>query len=320
MMQALKVKGAVFLTGLLAATTAFSCGGGGGGTPEVAAEVFGKKISGEDTEELFAAFLASPKGKEFAEDPEFDKDDLQQTVLTFQIKNLIIDHVAEEQGISVAENDQDKVVKELVSDVNDEEFKNSGFRDVDFIRAQRSARLSKEIAAKRFADAPVSDQAVQDEYELRKSKKLFDSSWKMAVITAIMKTEDLARQVRNRTEQGEPFSDVATELGGVVGPVEVTPLSPFSPKVIEALGALQQGQMTDVIKIALDGFFVGFVEERQDTPELSFEDVKDTLRSILEDAKRQELFEDWFFQRIQKAKVKVDGHYGKWDPKTGNVV
>lgn len=318
MNQGWKARGAAAV--LLGLVVAGAACGGGGGVPDVAADVFGQKIPGAETEELLEVFLNTENGKKVAADPEFDKEDLTQTVLTFQIKNAIIDHIAEQEGIPTEDQEADKNVENVVSGVSEEALQNEGLRGIDVVRAHKSARLAKAIALKRFKDAPVSDEAVVAEYELRKSKKLFDTSWKMAVNTAIMRSQEHGEQLRSRVQAGEKFNDVATELGGVVGPDEVTPLSPYDKKVIDALAPLQVGQMTEVIKIALDGFYVGQVEERQDTPALSFDDVKDTLRAILEDAKRQELFEDWLFTRIQKAQVKVDGHYGKWDPKTGNVV
>jgi predicted aminopeptidase len=63
-----------------------------------------------------------------------------------------------------------------------------------------------------------------------------------------------------------------------------------------------------------------FVEQRQDLPALSFDEVRADLARSLEDQKRQELFNTWFAKKLASARVRVAGAYGDWDPALPGVV
>jgi parvulin-like peptidyl-prolyl isomerase len=308
----------VTILGVAVFIAAGACGGGG--TPKVAAVVQGAEIPSADIQALLATYLKTQEGRNAQEDPEYNKDEVTRAILSFRIKTTYLEQLAKQMGVANSATDEQRVNSLLAGQVKEGEFKASGFPSrEEFLRAERAALLSKVIAEKVFSDAPVSDTALQQLYDQR--KKAFQGSWRMTVETAVFRTQEAATEAGNRIRGGEAVDAVAKSLNAYTsGKVDATPLSPFPPAVIDAFGKLKAGEVSEPIQVAADGWDIARVESRQDLPDLTFEDVKKDLIEDLKDQKRQELFSDWLFRKLTGARVKVSGHYGHWDAKTGTVV
>ena len=98
----------------------------------------------------------------------------------------------------------------------------------------------------------------------------------------------------------------------------MTPLSPVPRSITDAVSGLRPGQISEPIQSG--GQWACFkVDRRQDTPLVTYEQVKDDLTRFLGDQKRQQLFSDWFDKKLKAAQVRVDRHFGRWNPNTGSV-
>jgi hypothetical protein len=147
----------------------------------------------------------------------------------------------------------------------------------------------------------------------------FGPSWKLGGEMAILPSADAARALRTRVQSGEAFDAVATALHAAEATrVEMTPLSPVPKTIIDAVSGLQPGQISDPIQSG-DQWACFKVDHRQDTPQVTYEQVKDDLIRFLGDQKRQQLFSDWFDKKLKTAQVRVDRHFGRWHPTTGSV-
>lgn len=304
---------------LLASGLACSGGGGAGKAPEISARVEGAEIPGEDTEALILAYLESPNGRTAQESEEFDKGDVAQTILSFQIKNEYLEQLARQKGVELDERQATDALA-LAQAAGNEDLKASGVRSKDLEKAFRNARLSQLIAEKQFPDAPVSETQLKNAYEDRKDA--YEATWKIKGGMAVFASKDIAAKAREEVLAGRPFGEVAKELNATASADgEFSPQIPgAAPELLDALGTLQQGQLIEPYQFALDAWAIVQAQTREELPALSFEEAKASILDILEDRERSNRFNDWFFQKLKRAKVEVDGHYGEWDPSTGNVV
>lgn len=294
-----------------------ACSGGGDSVPEIAAFVEAEEIPSSETEDLLLQYLESPNGKALQQTQEFDKKDVAQTILSFQIKNEYLRHVAKKEGVKLTEA-QARDALDLSQAAPEKDLAESGVRDEELKQAFSNGRLSQAIAQKQFPDAVVSETQLKNAYEEKKSQ--FDQSWKIKMGLGVFRTIDIAAKAREELAGDKAFDEILTQLNGKGGVTDFTPLSPGPPEFIEAIGQLQKGETTEPFQLALDAWAIGYAVEREDLPALTFEQVKESLRDILADRDRKDRFDEWFFKKLKNAKVKVDGHYGKWDPSTGNVV
>ena len=91
-----------------------------------------------------------------------------------------------------------------------------------------------------------------------------------------------------------------------------------SVELRNVIGTLHKGELSPPAQAA-DGYLVFLCEDRRDTAEQSFAQVRPQLLAAVQDQKRQRLFADWLDQREKKAAVKVASFYGKWNKERGSV-
>jgi len=126
-----------------------------------------------------------------------------------------------------------------------------------------------------------------------------------------------AKQVRDKVAQGTPFADAAKGLGADdVATTDINPVvAPLPAAVLDAVGQVAPGAVSDPIPSG-PAWLVVRVERRQDVPRLTLDELRPELTDFLAERERHEKFQEWFQQKFTAAKVKVDSHYGKWDPES----
>lgn len=296
---------------LLVAMGGVACAGGG--SPTDAATVEGKPIPAAEIRRLTDSYLQSQAGKDLANDS--GRHGVEQLVLGFRIKQLYLEHLAASMGVE-AESDPRAQAMTVLAD--EDAYKQAGFRAEDFTSSQRAGQLSHAIAERVFPEVSITEGDLRQAFEER--SLTLGPSWKLGGELAILPSADAARALRTRVLQGgEPFDAAATALHAAASTqVEITPLSPLPKTIIDAVSGLQQGQISDPIQSG-DQWACLKVDHRLDTPQVSFEQVKDDLTRFLGDQKRQQLFSDWFDKKLKTAQVRIDREFGRWDPTTATV-
>lgn len=295
---------------LLATTVDGACSGGE--APKIAATVEGKPIAASEIRRLTDRYLQSQPGKELAKDS--GRRGVEQLLLGFQIKRAYLEHVAASMGV---EAEPDPGAEALTVLADDDAYRQAGYHAEDFTSAQRAGQLSHAIAERVFPEVSLTEGDVRKAFDER--APTFGPSWKLGGEMAILPSADAARALRTRVKAGEAFDAVATALHAAAATqVEMTPLSPVPKTIIDAISGLQPGQISDPIQSG-DQWACFKVDHRQDTPQMTYQQVKDDLIRFLGDQKRQQLFSDWFDKKLKTAQVRVDRHFGRWHPTTGSV-
>jgi PPIC-type PPIASE domain len=287
--------------------------GGGGGRPEVSAVVEGIDVRSSDTESLVDAYLQRHVSR--PEQKPMPRPQISKLVLGYQIKLAFLEHTAATMGVS---DEGAADLGEAADAVNPDAYGLIGERREDYVNELRAGRLSKAIAQKLYSDVAVSDADVREEYERR--SPVLDRRWKATTKVARFTAQGPVDQLRPRVEKGESFEQAASALGAkAVATVEVNPLvAPLAAPVLDAIGQTPAGQMSKALPT--DGEFLAvFVERRQELPRLTFDDLRPELTNTLVERQRYRMFQDWFDQQLAKAKIAVDGYYGKWNREATKV-
>jgi hypothetical protein len=295
---------------LLLAAAAGACSGGA--APKVAATVDGSPIAASEIRRLTDGYLQSQPGKQLAEDS--GRRGVEQLVVGFRIKEAYLERVAASMGVKA---ETDPGAEALTALADDDGYRQAGYHADDFTAAQRAGRLSHAIAERIFPEVSLTEADVRQAFDDR--APTFGPAWKLGGELAILPSADAARALRARVESGEAFDTVATALHAAAATqVEITPLTPVPRTIIDAVSGLQPGQISDPIQSG-DRWACFKVGHRQETPRVTYEQVKDDLTRFLGDQKRQQLFSDWFDRKLRTAAVRVDRHFGRWDPATASV-
>ena len=283
-----------------------------GGPPEVAAVVEGRSIRTDELRTLVDGYLDGRAGQDLAR--EAGRRGVEQLVLGFQVRRRYLEHLAASMGV---EAQPDARAEALAALAEEDAYQEAGYRAEDFASARQAGQMSHAIAEKVFPEVSITEGEVRQAFDERAA--VLGPSWKLGGELAILRSAEAARTLRSRVHAGEPFRVVATSLRAAASSqVEITPLSPLPKTIIDAVGGLQAGQISDPIQ-AGNRWAALKVDRRQDTSQATFEQVKDDLTHFLGDQRRQQLFSDWFAKKLETAQVRVDGHFGRWDPATGTV-
>ncbi|MGH9000729.1 MAG: peptidyl-prolyl cis-trans isomerase [Acidimicrobiia bacterium] len=304
------IRTALSVVALMTVLAAAACGGDG--DPEVAATVEGTTIGSSEIAALTETYLDTRPGQALIED--IGEDGVTKLVLSFEIKRLVLERLADEMGVKA----EDAAVDDAYSVLAEREsYRQAGFTAENLASAGQAARISKALAEEVFPEVSVTGDELARAYEER--KKLFERSWRLGAQIAIFDSVEAANTLRRRVQAGTGFAEAAEALGPMEqGDIEVTPVSPLPQPILDAVGQLRQGDLSEPIP-AGSIWAVVKVDRREDTPALNFDQVKDSLAAGLGDQKRQALFRDWFVKQLRAAQVRVDEAFGEWDAKAGIV-
>jgi parvulin-like peptidyl-prolyl isomerase len=303
-----RILGAAAVT-LVVLTLGAGCSSGG--KPQVAAVVEGTKVSSAETETIVDAYLKRQQVGQTGED--VPRDQIAKWVLEYQIRLSVVEHLATTLGVASEPESYYGAAADLIQP---EKYGRIGQRREDFARELRAGKLSEAMAKKLFPNVSISDTAVAAEYERR--APLLDRHWKATAQLARFSTEEAAKQLGPKVKAGEVFADAAKALGADdVATTDINPLvAPLPAAVLDAVGQVAPGGVSEPIPSGPAAWLVVRVEKRQDVPRLTIDDLRPELTDFLAERERRDKFQDWFAQKFTEAKVKVDSYYGKWDAKS----
>ena len=290
--------------------------------PAVAADVNGATVTSADVERLTAQYLTASdgaKGRTGADGKPLkplDKKVGRQFVLEYLIRLTLLKQLAQDNGVPL---DSDDLLDKALGVTPDSEFAQSAYTREDLRNGLMAGNVSQKLAEKLFPDVAVSDSDVEKHWETVKER--FKAGWASTVRAAYLPTKAAAEELRQKVGAGAPFDETATGLGatkaGSMGQI-TSGTEELSLELRTVIGSLRAGQLSLPVQVA-DGYLVFLCEQRQDTVERTFADVRDQVRAAVADQKRQTLFAEWLDEREKKAAVKVASFYGKWNQQRGSV-
>ena len=295
----------------LTVVTVLGAGCSRGGRPDVAAVVEGTKVSSAETETIVDAYLKRQQVAPTGED--VPRDQIAKWVLEYQIRLTFVEQLAAGMGV---QSEPESYYGSAADLIQPDKYGRIGQRREDFARELRAGKLSEAMAAKQFPDVSISDAAVQAEFDRR--APLLDRHWKATAQLARFGTEEAAKQLPGKAKAGENFDAAARALGAdEVTSSDINPVvAPLPAAVLDVVGALTPGAVSDPIPLGPAAWVVVRLEKRQDVPRLTIDDLRPELTAFLAERERHDKFQDWFQQKFTEAKVKVDSYYGKWDAKS----
>lgn len=316
-------RAAAGIAGAVALSLALT-GCGEGGAPAVAANVEGTEITSAEVEALYQIFAntdAGAQGLEGVQGVKVAPERVRATALSYRIKIAFIEYLAKREGAVVPENDTDEALYDELAQVGS--LKVSGYQKEDLKIAARVEAISKAIAAKLLPDPDVTRQELQQAYDERKD--IVGKSFRATTGVAFMDSEASALELRKSLENGKDFTEATDALNGTLAAqiVDINPISPIQPELVEAVRKLDPGKTSEPIRYDVGDvpvYTVLYQVKRKDLPALTLEEARPELTKIVQDHKRFLVFDDWLKKQYLNARITVDDYYGTWDPTYQAVV
>ena len=299
------------LVGTLVLLLSSACGRSG--PPKVAARVGGTVVPSTEVERLTRQWLRSTTRVEndAAVRSSISRKEAGRNALTYLIRLTELEHLARELAVTVDTPTED--VEQAAAQTPADDLAASGWSRPDFLQTYRAARLSRAIGTKVFADIPISDVELRQDYDRQPGGT--SPPWDARVAIAYFDADGPARQVADKIRNGTPLVVAAHALGAREATTleHVTPTTPLPAPLLKAAGDGPIGQVSAPVETG-GGFVVFVVEARSQIPTPSFDEAKADLRARRIDQERQRRFMEWFDQRLAAEHIEIASYYGRWDP------
>ena len=277
-----------------------ACSGG-----SLVATVDGVDINEGDVEKLIAGDLTTAPPELYA-----------QLIQTLIVHEAVSEAAEEEFGISISTEEVDEQVVALTAQIE------ASGGTLEEAAAQQSLSLEAvpviigddltQQAVAEVLGASMSDPSEED--VLAAYTAALQSLTEVCASHILVPTEEEAQAALDRIEGGEPFEDVAAELGTdgtaeVGGDLGCVPASNYVPEfgiaTIEADLEVPTGPVQSQF-----GYHVILVRDRTQT---ALEDIRFDIEATLRQQASETLLSDWMLAVIGSADVTVVEEYGTWE-------
>jgi foldase protein PrsA len=323
----------VLLTVLALALLALGCGGGDlpeGGVGKVGETVITQEQLDAKVAEIQAQLQGQVPNKEDSPD-EFAQ--FEKQVLDYLVTLEVANQKAPELDVTVTDEDVDAQIEQIKGmfggdDAKFDEALQQQNLTLDSLKKNlREQELIKKVIEAVTKDVEVSDEELQTEYDENKDQFEVDETRKTRHILfspaslsenpggnasdeewAAAKEE--ADKVRKEIMGGGDFSELAKEYsddpgskdrGGDLGNVS---RGMMVPEFDDATFTLDKDAVSEPIKTQF-GYHLIQVQEINPSATRSFEEMKEQLRSQLEDEKKREMWEEWLAEQKEALDVEV---------------
>jgi peptidyl-prolyl cis-trans isomerase C len=290
---------------------------------DAALRVNGQTVSEADFRQRID-LLAGLYGAQPPTDPagrdRFDRDAAQAVAAS-----IVLDDVATAQNVvvpdSVAQDALNKIIQEKFPQGRqsfDQALANLKVSEGDVLaeikRQLTTARLFDQVTA---PAPPVTDADVNAAYEQRKAT--FVVPEKRHLRNIVVADQATAQQVMTQLQTGADFAAVATassadkstaQAGGDLGSLSKDQIE---PPIANAAFAAAPGALYGPVQ-GQHGWNVGQVLEVAPAQQLTLDQVRDQLRSQLDDERRLALWRPWLSDQIRSADITYADRYRPADP------
>lgn len=292
-------------------------------TPEaikntVLAKVGDIKITRGDVDEL-----ADPYLQQYGSDYDTNADIADQVKqLRVQAINLLVEQKlmykkAEELGILPTEEEvnaeTEKYIESQKESLGGEDAFNTALQNAGMTLEEYTEKLSENIEGNLintkvtdeiFKDITISDDDIKAYYD-----EHLDSFKSATVSHILIKDEEKAKEIREKAVNGEDFATLAKEnsedtgtkdKGGSLGTVAYNTTS-YVQEFTDAFKKLNEGEISDLVKSTYGYHIIKVTDIKQKT----LDESKDSIKSTLENEKKNEIYTSSIEQWKKDYKVKT---------------
>lgn len=292
-------------------------------TPEsiqktVLAKVGDLKVTRGEVDEIADPYL-SQYGADYETNPDLAE---QVKALRTQALNLLVEQKimikkAEELGLEPTQEEVDTGVTEYIEGLKQslggEDALIKALEDINLTLDEYTAKLNDSIKVN-LATNNVTEEIFKDinitDDEIKKYYDEHVDSFKEANVSHILiKDEEKAKEIRERAAKGEDFAALAKEFsedpgtkekGGSLG-VTTYDTTMYVTEFTEGFKKLKEGEISDLVK-SRHGYHIIKIT---DYKEKSLDEVKESIKTILENEKKNEIYTNTIEQWKKDFKVKT---------------
>lgn len=277
-------------------------------TPEaikntVLAKVGDVKITKGDVDEI-----ADPYLQQYGTDYDTNESLKEQVkALRTQALNLLVEEQimikkAEEFGVTPTQEEIDTEVNEYIESMKEtyggEESFNSALEEAGMTLEEYTTKLTENIKSQivtekvtdeLFKDINVTDDEIKTYYDENK-----DSFGEANAEHIVVSDEAKAKEIRERLVNGEDFATVAKEVseepaaaesGGDLGVIKFN-TTEYDQDFVAGLKVLKEGEISEPVKSQFGYHIIRATNVKQGT----FDEVKDSIKTTLENEKKNEIY------------------------------
>jgi len=154
----------------------------------------------------------------------------------------------------------------------------------------------------------ITEQEIEDYYQSHRQSFILPEQYQVQQILVVQ--EDKAKDVLRQLAAGGNFRDLAVKFsegpeaakGGELGWVEPAQLPPaLQAQVVR----LEPGRVSGLIKSPF-GYHIIMVKSRKKSAELTLEEAKPLILNIIDEQKKNKLYQAWIQALWKKAKIKIN--------------
>lgn len=292
-------------------------------TPEsiqktVLAKVGDLKVTRGEVDEIADPYL-SQYGSDYETNPDLAE---QVKALRTQALNLLVEQKimikkAEELGLEPTQEEVDTGVTEYIEGLKQslggEDALIKALEDINLTLDEYTAKLNDSIKVN-LATNNVTEEIFKDinitDDEIKKYYDEHVDSFKEANVSHILiEDEEKAKEIRERAAKGEDFAALAKEFsedpgtkekGGSLG-VTTYDTTMYVTEFTEGFKKLKEGEISDLVK-STHGYHIIKIT---DYKEKSLDEVKESIKTILENEKKNEIYTNTIEQWKKDFKVKT---------------
>lgn len=233
---------------------------------------------------------------------EITERDLEATIVRFP---------REKQGYLATEQGRKQLLEEMISfELIYNYAKDSGVEeDAEYIQQLERAKkeiLTQTAISKVIAQANVTDKEVEDYYTA--NKEMFKLPEMVSAKHILVETEDKAKEVLNKINEGMSFEEAAREFSSCPSNAQGGDLGKFNrgqmvPEFEEAAFTLEIGKVSEPVKTQF-GYHLIKVTEKIESGIKAFDEVKATIKNSL--LQERQAFKYSELNNDLKSKYKVE--------------
>ena len=304
---------------LMLAALVAACGGVGG---SVAASVNGEPIERDLFERMVRAQLASqgvdPQQLEAEERAERVMP-VQQQLLTALIQFEVLEQLADEFEIEVAEEDVDEAFEQQVQQFGGEDayLDETGMSEEEF----RDLLVATQVRVDGLIDhltEDVGEQELRDAYEAQLDTRFATRAVRHILVDTEEEADDVVEQLEDGADFGELAGEVSEDPGSAPhgGEYDHQPRGQYVEEFDDAVWESEIGELVGPVETQFGFHVIEVTDEQID----EFEEVRDELEEELTGGEAQQTFQAMVEAAFAEAEVEVDSAYGRWDAAQGAVV
>lgn len=178
------------------------------------------------------------------------------------------------------------------------------------LEQQKKILMAQELIKRDFLPKlKVSDKEIREYYDKNKEYYKLPKRYKVSHIQ--VKEEREIKAVQERLSKGEPFEKLAKEVsidkerakeGGSLGYLEEGKMPPEFEKVLKRM---KPGQISEPVKTPF-GWHILRLEEVKEPSYIEFDTLKESIRNVLVEEKREKLMEEYIAKLKKRHKVVIN--------------